>query len=225
MALPKLYFLHPSQLCWPRFWVPVPRFSTLMTAASFKAVLQWCSTSCWWSGFPDSLQWWSVTGGGVTAFVSLRSALCLICIYTMQCHCKWGRRWSASQSKASGRQVHKSCHVFCLLGCSLTCRFVPLQVLSHHWQSHIWLEATWSSLKKRVCTWNIELMGLVFYIWVKSFLTLVHVRLPALLIKRLLAQPMFGSYSTAWLLIKLGVARGRDVKGLISACRYVSERE
>jgi len=68
-------------------------------------------------------------------------------------------------------------------------------------------------------------MGLVFYICVKSFLTLVHVRLPALLIKRLLAQPMFGSYSTAWLLIKLGVARGRDVKGLISACRYVSERE
>lgn len=110
-----------------------------------------------------------------------------------------------------------------LLTGALSCHFVPPQVLYRHWQSHIWLEATWSSLNKRLCTLNIELMGLVFYMWVKSFQTLVHVRLPALLIKRLLAQ--FGSYSTAGLLIKWGDARGSDVMGPISACKYVSKRE
>lgn len=53
----------------------------------------------------------------------------------------------------------------------------------------------------------------------KSFQTFVHVRLPALLIKRLLTQPVFGSYSAAGLLIKWGNARGRDVMGWISASK------
>lgn len=163
MALPKLIFLHPSQLCWHHFWVPVPSFCTLMTSASLKVVLQWCSASCWWSCFPGSLQWWSVTEEDMTALVRLRSALCLIHISAMQCPYKQGWRWRAAQSKASGREVHQSGSVFCLLGLSLICCFVPLQVLPRHWQSHIWLEATWSILNKGLCTWNIELMGLVFY--------------------------------------------------------------
>lgn len=53
----------------------------------------------------------------------------------------------------------------------------------------------------------------------KSFQTFVHVRLPALLIKRLLTQPVFGSYSAAGLLIKWGNARGKDVMGWISASK------
>lgn len=50
-------------------------------------------------------------------------------------------------------------------------------------------------------------------------------QVPAFLIKRVLAQPAFGSYSTAGLLIKWGHARSRDVMGPISACKCVSETE
>lgn len=42
---------------------------------------------------------------------------------------------------------------------------------------------------------------------------------PALLIKRLVALLMFGSYDSVGLLIKLGGARSRDIMFPISACR------
>lgn len=139
MVLPKLIFLHLSQLCLPHFYIPVHSSGTPMTSVSFKVVLLWCCASCWWSCCPSPLQWWSVTREGMTA-LRLRSALCPTC--TMQCPYKQGQRGRISQSQLLGEKSIRAAMYFAswalsyLLHCSSTSAVSPLKKPHLAW-SHL----------------------------------------------------------------------------------------
>lgn len=119
-----------------------------------------------------------------------------------------------------GRSPPESCHVFCLLRLSHVCNFVLLRVPSRHWEPHLVSGLSEQLEQETLCSecW-INGVGLLQE-WVKSFQTLVHVRLPALLMKRILPLLMLGSYNSVGLLIKWGGARSRDIMFPISACKW-----
>lgn len=132
MALPKLIFLHPSQLCWPHFWKPVHSFSTAVASSSFQVVLQFCSAS-WWSRFPSSLQWWSVTGEAMTALVrQICFAPHLHLYHSMPLQTGMEMKsflvkglWERSLSEL--QCILLTGALFCLLLCSSTCAVLPLK--------------------------------------------------------------------------------------------------
>lgn len=129
----------------------------------------------------------------------------------------WGWRWTAGDPGGGAHQRAAMC--FACWGCLV---FATLFFYECHLatESHIWFRASRSSLNRRLCSecW-INGVGLLQE-WVKSFQTLVHVRLPALLMKRILPLLMLGSYNSVGLLIKWGSARSRDIMFPISACKW-----
>lgn len=157
-------------------------FSDTLHLADRAAPQQFAATNCNWGRSNWDL-----------LHASRRHFYCAMPLQTGMEMNNW-RPWRRSPSE--------SCQVFCLLRLSRICNFVPLRVPSRHWEPHLVSGLSEQLEQETLCSecW-INGVGLLQE-RVKSFQTLVHVMLPALLIKRFLPLLMFGSYDSVGLLIK-----------------------